>query len=106
MLAVDLCCSLSKLDGYVLKKIALFLQVRHSGSPSISACSAGIVFCYLMHRWHTHLCSRPCGPAKSLLVQVLLYCRAGVSAVDLCDLAVSSFGIPIEGEFEVHMPQS
>ncbi|CAK0784222.1 hypothetical protein CVIRNUC_007426 [Coccomyxa viridis] len=34
-------------------------------------------------------------------VQVLLYCRAGASAANLCDLAASSFGIPVEGDFEV-----
>lgn len=58
------------------------------------------------------------GRATNLLMQILLYCRAGPSAADLCQLAATSFEISIHENFTVclidacsviaktHVPQS
>ena len=41
--------------------------------------------------------------AITVLMQVLLYCRAGASAADLRQLAATSFEIPIHENFTVRL---
>lgn len=50
-----------------------------------------------------HSNSRVAEVSKIVLVftQILLYCRAGASAADLCQLAAKSFEVPMKGNFKV-----